>query len=445
MEIKLDVYREIECDVLVIGGGVSGISAAICAAREGVKVILAEANGCLGGTATSGLVGPFMTCSDAKGEKQIIKGIYKEFVDSMESLNGAIQPMKCEAGTSYSGYYTKGHKNCGPFSAETLKLVAEEKCISSRVNILYTLTLIHIIKNGNKIEKAVFASKSKIYTIKAKRYIDCTGDANAAYLAGAEFNMESADKLQATSLFFEIDGIDKSEYDKYCSSKKDVKGDDHFDKVIAEERALGRYCSERPRLGTYESCDGSWRVNGTRICNIDGTDAEDVTRAIIAGRRQMMDIVDMLKRRIPGCENVYLKSSASMLGVRESRRIVGEYVLSAEDLANGKVFDDAIVKCSNSIDYHSNTNGSYVESSTDCYTIPYRSLLPKEIDNLIVAGRCVSADKLALSAIRVMPPCFAMGQAAGTAAAISVKDSCGLKTVDINKLKETLKENGVYL
>ncbi len=445
INFDLEVNKFFSCDVLVIGGGVSGFSAAVCAARNGASVILAEAMYSLGGTAVSGLVGPFMTCSDANGEKQLITGIYKETVDRMIKKGGAVDPMTCKSGTAASGYYKNGHSNCGPFSSECLKITAEEMCIEAGVKILYTLNLIKVIRNGNRITEAVFASKSDIYVIKAKCFIDCTGDANAAYMAGAPFQNEDGEELQAASLFFEIDGIDREIYDEYCSSKMDVKGDDHFDKVIAEEMAAGRYNVERNRLGTYESADGAWKVNGTRMCGVDATDAEQLSKAVITGRRQMYDILSMLKRRIPGCENVRLKTSASMLGIRETRRIKGEYILSSDDLVSGEVFDDAIFMCSNSIDFHSNTQGRYIANKTEYYTVPFRSLIPKGCGNMLVAGRSISADKFALSAIRVMPPCFAMGQAAGVAASIFIEGGDEFSDIDIKKLQSALRAQNVNI
>ncbi len=445
MKLDFDVKKTLDCDVLVIGGGIAGVAAAVSSARCGANVILAEAMYNLGGTAVTGLVGPFMTCSDAKGEKQIITGFYKEIMDRMIEQGGAIDPMTCDAGTSYSGYYRKGHKNCGPFSSECLKITAEEMCIEAGVKIMYNLNLIKLLKEGKKINSAVFSSKCDIYVINAKTFVDCTGDANGAYMAGVPFQNEEGEELQATSLFFEIEGIDKEVYDEYCKSKMDVVGDDHFDKVIAEERALGNYNTERPRMGTYEAADGSWKVNGTRMCNIDATDNEEVTKALIAGRKQIYDILSLLKRRIPGCENVRLKTSASMLGIRETRRIKGEYILSTDDLVKGTEFEDAIFRCSSSIDFHSNTSGRYIANESDSYTVPYRVLLPQEVDNLIVAGRSISADKFALSAIRVMPPCFAMGQAAGVASALASRDGKSFSEIDIKELQKVLKEQNVNL
>ncbi len=435
----------LNCDVLVVGGGVSGFSAAVCAARCGVRVILAEAMYNLGGTATNGLVGPFMTCSDASGEKQIINGFYKETVERMMETGGAIDPMKCESGTSRSGYYRGGHSNCGPFNSESLKYIAEKMCIEAGVKIMYTLNLISVTKRKNKIKQAFFASKSDIYVINAKYFIDCTGDANLAYIAGFPFQNKEGEELQAASLFFELSGIERESYDNYCKSKMDVKGDDHFDKVIAEEMAAGRYNVERNRLGTYEAPDGAWKINGTRMCGIDATDTEELTKAIISGRAQMYDIISMLKRRIPGCENVSLKSSASMLGIRETRRIKGEYILTCDDIVNGKMFDDRIFICSNSIDFHSNTQGRYIANQRNYYSVPYRSLIPENSQNMLVAGRCISADKFALSAIRVMPPCFAMGQAAGIAAAICLKHDTPVKNIDFAELKDALIAQNVSI
>ena len=181
---------------------------------------------------------------------------------------------------------------------------------------------------------------------------------------------------------------------------------------------------------------------------VDSTDNESLTMAEIEGRKQADEILKFFQKYVPGCENARIKSTASYVGIRESRHIQGDYRLTGEDLIGGKVPEDSILLAANSVDVHGRfgpTSNEYVPINGDYYGVPYRSLLPKGVEQLLIAGRCVSADSTAAGAIRVMPPCMGMGQAAGTAAAMAVKEKCTVREVDTARLRQLLKENGVYL
>ena len=191
-----------------------------------------------------------------------------------------------------------------------------------------------------------------------------------------------------------------------------------------------------------------WCVNTSRIMGIDSTDNESLTKAEIEGRKQVDEITRFFKKYVPGCEDVRIKSTASHIGIRESRHIKGEYKLIADDLINSKVPEDSILLAANSVDVHGRfgpKSNEYTPIDGDYYGVPYRSLVPLEIENLLVAGRCISADSTAAGAIRVMPPCMAIGQAAGTAAALSVKNECSVRNINVAELQKNLKENGAYL
>ena len=181
---------------------------------------------------------------------------------------------------------------------------------------------------------------------------------------------------------------------------------------------------------------------------VDSTDNRSLTRAEIVGRQQAEHITAFFKKYVPGCEDVRVKSTASHVGIRESRHIRGEYRLTADDLLSAKVFEDSIFVAANSVDVHGRfgpKSNEYIPIEGKYYGIPYRSLVPVDIEGLLLAGRCLSADSTAAGAVRVMPPCMAMGQASGTAAALSVKQGCRVRTLDVGILRETLRKNGVYL
>ena len=454
-QIQLEITREESCDVLVVGGGVAGISAAVTAAEAGADVILAERDGCLGGTASVGLVGPFMSSFDPLGKEQVIRGFMDRFIKRMAEKGGAIHPSDCHGGDSYSAYRIRGHIGVTPFDPECLKETAEEFCEEAGVRLRYHLLLISCETENGVIKRAFFATKSGITAIRAKCFIDCTGDADLAVLSGAPtvYGDENG-KTQVSSLFFIIDGVDRDRLRAFVSQypedthKRQRYLEDVVEKCIAE----GTFPSGRSRVSVFESLHGFWRVNMTQYDGDESLiDPEGVTQAEIICRKQIRPTIEFLKKHVPGFENCRLVYSANSLGIRESRRIVGEYVLTIDDLKCGKQFDDRICLTGNAVDFHGiakrdgSYNGAYYVTGSLCASIPYRSLLPKDTVNLAVAGRCLSADQAAHSAVRVMPPCFAMGQAAGEAAAMAAKSGISLREIDIRKLQENLVQGGALL
>lgn len=445
MSFEIPVVRR--KDVVVIGGGCAGIAAAICAARHGARTLLVESNGVLGGMATAGLVGPFMTCYDPDGQNQVIKGFFDEFVREMEKRGGAIHPEKVQAGTSFAGYRVYGHAHCGPFNSEAFKRVAEDLCIDSGVELLYHTMFVSpcMSEDGTKIEGAVFATKSGLIQVNAKVFIDCTGDADVAYRSGVPCAYGDEDgQTQPSSLFFTVRGVDKEKLETIREESGDFKTI-FFQEMIQKEIEEGRYHVPRNKLAVYENPDGTFRVNMSRVYLKDGCDPFEVTAASIKGRQQIEEILSMMRRLLPGCERVELVNSASMLGLRETRRIQGEFVLTGEDIKSKRQFEDVIFLSGNSIDMHSGSAVNYQPASGAPYQVPYRILLPQKVDNLLVAGRCSSMDRVALAAIRVMPPVFAMGQAAGTAAAICIAQNMKLDQIPAAVLQKAMQDDGVVL
>ncbi len=441
--ITLPITKTFDCDVLVLGGGCAGFSAAVCAARHGAKVILTDINGFLGGTATAGLVGPFMTSYDADGTTQLIRGFFDEFVKRMESEGGAVHPSKMDFGNSYTAYRTAGHRNCSVFDSEAFKTAAEDICLESGVGLMYHMMFLTANVKDGAVTAAYFGTKDGIYKITAKNFIDCSGDADMAHACGVP--MQSADEVQAASLFFTVRGVDKAAMDKHMREASNMEEKFYMNEIKAE-RARGGFPLSRAKIALYESFDGLWRVNMSQLDDTDATKPRQVTAAEIEGRKQIKYIMDFLKKHAAGCENISLVQSAASLGVRESRRIVGEYILTLDDISVGRKFDDSVFCCSNSIDMHKKGGVDYVASKLKgAYYVPYRSLLAKGVDNLLVAGRCISAERTVMAAIRVMPPCFAMGQAAGTAAAISLAGGAAPKNINVPRLIKTLTADGVYL
>ena len=441
----INVIREHKCDVLVAGGGVSGFSAAVNAARKGADVILCEANGLIGGTATAGLVGPFMTCYDHKGENQIIKGFFSEVVDRMVERGGAIHPSRCRNNTSYSGYRMKGHDGVTPFSAECLKLVAEELCDEAGVRLMYHSRVIGCDCEDGEIKCAYVATPSGLEAIYAKAFIDTTGNASLAVAAGAEtvFGDENG-LVQTATTFFEITGVNKAPLDVHMANNYEMRARFFMDE-IEKARAEGKFPCGTPKLRIYEGPNGIWKVNMAQQDDcFDATDTEALTRAEIAQRKQVPVLFEFLKNNILGLENIELLGSACEIGVRESRRIVGKTVFTGDDAEHSRYADEQIAVCSNSIDIHLKTEVKYVVCENNYY-IPMSCLVSKNIKNLLAAGKCMSADKYAFAAVRVMPPCFAMGEAVGIAAAIAAEKNINTCDVNVKEVQKVILKNGGYL
>ena len=408
MSITLDMAKTLECDVLAVGAGCAGFSAAVAASRVGAKVILCDMNGCIGGMATSGLVGPFMTSYDADGKKQLIVGFFDEFVRKMEKEGGAVHPSKAEWGTSYTAFRTTGHRNLTAFDAECYKRVAEDICREENVKLLYHAMLIKTDVENNKIKCAYFATKSGVYKINAKVFIDCTGDADLAASSGA-VTVYGDGEVQPASTFFAVKGVDKEKMNAHMEKYKDDMRKKYYMDEIERCRKTGEFPCHRAKIMLFEGLYSQWSVNMSQMDDVNACDVEQVTEAEILGRSQVQKIIAFLRKYAAGCENIELIRSADVLGVRESRRIEAEYVVTTKDCADSVHFDDCILVCSNSTDIHKKDCVDYVARNTnEPYEIPYRSLVAKGIDNLLAAGRCAGGERNVLAAIRVMPPCFAV-------------------------------------
>ncbi|MCC6175505.1 MAG: FAD-dependent oxidoreductase [Chloroflexi bacterium] len=445
-----DIPVAATADVLVVGGGPAGIAAAVASGRNGAKTVLVERFGFLGGNATAGLVGPFMTSYSLDGKIHVIRGIFDELVQRAEALGGAIHPSKVEAGTDYAGFIVHGHHRVTPFDPEAVKLVAAEMCLEAGVELRLHTFVVDALVEGDQVTGVVVASKSGLEAIRAKVTIDCSADADIAARAGAPFHKgrESDGLMQPMTLFFRIGNVDDARVNEYIATHPEDRRP--FSGVVMAARERGEFPIPREGIGIYKTPQaGIWRVNTTRLQRLDGTNVQDLTRAEIEGRRQVMFLMKFFREYCPGLENCILLDTAATIGVRETRRIVGEYTLTAEDLASGRDFDDTIALCGYPIDLHPPEGaGSGLRPDltvANVYQIPYRSLVPVQTDRLLVAGRCVSATHEALAAIRVMPPAFAMGQAAGTAAALSVAEGVEPRKVPVPWLQETLVKQGAYL
>jgi hypothetical protein len=437
-------------DVVVVGGGPAGIAAAISAGRAGANTLLIEQHGYLGGNLTAGLVGPCMTSFSLDGSIQLIRGVFDEMIRRMEEAGTAIHPSTVPAGSPYSGFIEYGHARVTPFEPEGVKSVALQMCREAGVDILFHAFVIDALVDDQTVRAVVGASKSGMHVHPAAVVIDCSADGDVAVQAGAgaEVGRDSDGLTQPMTLFFRVEGVDDAVVEQYVRDHPDDYRP--FASIVAEGHRQGRFPAPRRGIGLYKTLRrGVWRINTTRILKYDGADVHGLTAAEIEGRRQVEGLVTFFQESLPGFANCSLLDTAATVGVRETRRIVGDYTLTLEDLQSGGDFDDVIALAGYPVDIHDPTgSGGGVGdgfTTANVYRIPYRSLLPRGVENLLVAGRCVSATHEALGAIRVMPPAFAMGEAAGAAAALAVRAGVTPRQVDVHELQKQLVAQGAYL
>jgi hypothetical protein len=457
IHFETSIAVKYETDVLVIGGGPAGFCAALAAGRLGVRTLLVEKEGCAGGMATMGLVNPFMTCYNKSAGAMIIRGLFEEIVNRLVERGGAVHPSEVKAPSAFTSWITKGHAHVTPFDAEIFKVLADEMLDESGVMVLYHTAFVKALKEDTRVTGAIIHSKKGLEGIKAKIIIDCTGDGDAAADAGAAFELgdEKNKLIQPASLFFRIGNVDSEkleadiEKNKANFYRREGINYRSFHWHVTRARNAGDWKLGRVSVGLFRGvAEDEWSVNTSRIMGVDGTDNESLTKAETEGRRQAAEIFAFIKKYLPGCEKAALLSTAATVGIRESRHIRGDYLLTAEDLLQGRAPDDSILLAANAIDIHGRfgpLSNEYAEvEEGEYYGISYRCLLPHGVENILTAGRCISATSEAAGAIRVMPVCMGTGQAAGTAAALAVRKGRSPADLDTGELRELLKEQGAY-
>jgi len=412
-----------DADVVIAGGGPSGVCAAIAAAEEGANVLLIERYGFLGGMATAGLVNPFMTYW--AGPEQIIKGIFERILQALDARNAR------KAGSA---------DGCDAFDPEQMKFVLQELCLAAGVRLrLHTMLVGADVEEG-VIRAALGCSKSGLERFDGRIFVDCTGDGDLAAAAGAEVMMgrEEDGHCQPMTLNFRMAGVDTTR----MPDRETINA--------LYETAKQRGEIENPRENVLffpTTRPGELQFNTTRIVMLKGTDADELTQAELQGRRQVKQMEQFLRSQVPGFEHAFLVTTGVQIGVRETRRIRGDYVLTAADVLGARKFNDGIARGSYDVDIHNPAGtGTVIQSlpEGESYDIPYRCLCPVGLSNLLVAGRPISADHAAHSSLRVMPIAMAIGEAAGVAAALSVQ-SGDIRAVDVEQLRRRLTERGASI
>ncbi len=440
-----------EVDVVVVGGGPAGIGAAIASARNGAKTILIERYGFLGGMATAGLL-PVITGTNSKQER-IVKGVCQELIDKMVALGGAID--RDELPYPDSSQVT--------YEPQPFKYVADQMMRDEGVEVFLHTFFCDVLVDDEIIKGVIIESKSGRQLILTKMVIDATGDGDVAAQAGAPYEKgrESDSLMMGVTMCFNLRNVKLN----YNLGKRRLKEYGEFNKILYESIEKARKNDDFPWVPEYRTnrkgetvVVGPWLENLVKPDEIsvnfttlfgDATNVKDLTRMEQEGRIYVEQFVRFFRKYVPGFEDCCLAEVATQLGIRETRRITGEYTLTPDDVYQGRSFDDAIaVGGSWSVDIHRSYYGDehiFEEVSSGPFDIPYRCLLAKKTKNLLTAGRCISVSRVGLGIIRLMAPCFAIGEGAGVAAALAVKEGKFLRDIDIKKVQKLLKEEGAFL
>lgn len=414
-------------DIVVVGGGFSGCAAAISAARQSNRVLLIEKANSLGGAANINLVNPFMRFSTTVNNQPISlsRGIFEEILNELEKMGGL--------------YNNKKTYGVNIFNEEYLKLILNRMVIESGADILLRSYLTEVSKENGHIVSVRVANKSGYTDIKADIFIDCTGDADLAYLAGCPFRLgrESDNLCQPMTLCFRVGNVD---VEKYNSEIKNRIND-----LYAEYKERGLIKNPREDVLIFRNVvNNILHFNSTRIVKSDPTNVFDLTKAEIEAREQVFELFNFLRDNFEAFKNSELIFTAPEIGVRESRMIDGEYILTKEDIVSCVKFEDSVAIGNYDIDIH-NPEGSgtshYYFNEGEYYSIPYRCLIPKGVDNMLVAGRCISVDHETQASIRIMPIVCCLGEAAGNAASVAIKEGLTPKKVDFKKIQALLRDN----
>lgn len=436
----LEPAREIplygDYDVVVCGGGPAGFAAAVAAGRNGAKTLVIENQICFGGQATAGLMGRLGPYHDQK--KFIVGGIPREVLDKLVAKGDAFEPLAKPF--SDKVYYWL------PFDPESLKFICDQLIEDAGVDVVFAAIAVESLIDEQSVKGVIFESKSGRYAVTAKVVIDATGDGDIAVKAGApfEFGRPSDHKTQPVTLEHIVQGLPDSAREYLTQN---------LENIITSLRKRGESIPDYVSLSSDNYLrEETRRYNMDHVHGIDTTDLREFSKAVLSARRKAWSNVDFLRRYVPGCSKAFVSSMASIFGVRETRRIMGDYVLTAEDVMEGRHFDDDIVQYHCYIDIHpiipGEPRGEICGRSPKpgtSYGIPFRCLIPRQIDNLLVAGRCISATHEAMASARMIPACMAMGEACGTAAALCAKQNQTPRCLSSAILRDQLKTQGVIL
>ena len=430
MNYEKQIINRIETEVLVIGGGSAGSMAAIASAKEGRKTLLVERYGFLGGTSTTILDTFYGFYIPGTSNRKVVGGIPDILLEKLRQRKAMLlRPNTYGAGTGVT------------YDPEILKVVWEEMATEANVDILLHSFVADVITENKRVKGVIVVNKSGFTLIEADIVIDASGDADVTALAGYPYDgIGSHIPVQSLTTTFRVGNVDEQRTKLFNKNQM-------WD-WMKEANQSGKYALPREEGSVHiTTLPGVMATNMVRLAIPDPTNIIELSNAEILGRRQALEYFRFMKDYLPGYEKSVFLNFSTQIGVRETRRIIGEYTLTKEDVLEARKFEDAIVLCGAPIEDHHNQTGTKWEYLPDdeTYQVPYRCLIPKDSVNLLVAGRCLSATHDAHASVRSMGQCMGMGQAAGIAASLALENHCRPKDISIELLQSKLRGYGAIL
>ncbi|MFA6336308.1 MAG: FAD-dependent oxidoreductase [Sphaerochaetaceae bacterium] len=455
MDSTIRAIRTDSFDFVVCGGGPAGFSTALSSARKGLRVALIEKLGCLGGVSTSGGIHYFLggrkLNERTKEHVRVIGGIFDEFTDSLIQEGNAIEPNSIDMDFNPVGWYPRMASgiSCDPFA---IKLKMEQMLLEAGVRIYFHTDLVQATVEGKTIVSILVHNKDGFVGLKARLFADCTGDGDLAVYSGCSYEQGRAeDGLTCpSSLEMVVDNVDGDTLVRYQNAHQSPK----LIEIIEDLKHTGVWdfpyeifvCMQLVQKDVF-------LINTIRQIGVDGTSEQSVSEALMDGRQQNLRLFGIMKEYFPGFGNARIRWVSDWMGIRETRRIAGLHRITLQDALGGARYADCVAATTYNFDLPDPLKPSYDPMLGDAkhpnairrhtvIQIPFRSMLSPQIDNLVVAGRCISCDREVLGPVRIMGPCMQMGQAAGTAAALVAKGTT-FKQVSMEKLRTTLWTDGV--
>ncbi len=448
--------QTVACEVAVFGGGVSGVAAAVAAARQGARVLLIEREDFLGGAAVSGL--GLLGFQDRKGNP-IIGGIAQEIVDRLYELHGSLGHNPCPILNSLT-----------PINAALMRLLFFQLCEEAGVMLLLGCLPVEVTIQADRIHQVSVCGKGCLFSIEAQVFIDATGDGDLCALAQLPFEKGEPDgELQPASLIFAVSGINKEQLLKYVEEHpEEVETPEGYEMTLEPSffRTVDGYnllglekCIKEAKLnGDYRNIprdqfslithpnDDTTIINNTRLIHFDGTDLKQLSDGTLEAFRQVEELVHFMPRYLPGYAHCSLSFIAPTLGIRESRHFLGRRRLLHTDVYSGLIPADTVALCGYNVDiHHGRDKNSELYIVQQAYGIPYGCMLPEQLKGLLFTGRLICTDRIAFGSCRIMSTCLALGQAAGTAAALCIQEKCSPDEIQTDSLCNLLKQNGAIL
>ncbi len=458
MQYATEIEYKAEYDLVICGGGMTGFAAAVSSARKGLRTAIIEKAGCLGGVATTcgvnHLLGgrKFNDVTGAMDKKT--GGIFEELTRKLVERKAAIDPDEIDVKFNPHGWYPRMAAGV-PFNDEYMKVLLDEICVNEGVDIYFHTCFIDAIVEEKNITSIILHNKSGLFSISSKVFVDATGDADLAFKSGCEtVKGRIEDGLMApASLEMHLENVDTRVLVEYQNKYKSPKLVEIIQKL--REEGIWKFPYDI-FIGIQLYEPDTFMINTVRQMNVDGTDGNSLTSAMIIGRKENMELFKIIKKYFPGFKNSRIKKIYDMIGIRETRRIVGKHTITLYEAVNNKKFEDCIASTTYNFDLPDPKEPSYDPMMGNCKNpddktsyeyiqIPYRAMLPRPINNLVVAGRCISVERIVLGPVRIMGCCIGMGHAAGLASELAIKNGNNYNEVNVRKLQKNLIDDGCLL